>query len=321
MRFIQIQNPGPHAKLQLTQGPKPQCRSSELLVEVHAAAVNRADLLQRAGKYPPPQGESEVPGLELAGKVVALGSKVMGFELGDKVYGLVGSGAFAQFCAVDASLAHRIPQGWSYTMAAAVPEALTTAYATLYDLGKLKAKQTLLMHGAGSGIASLALQMARLSKAFVITTVGDEEKRIKAQALAHQVIKYKEQDFEDLIEEQSVDLIVDFVGGDYFNRHLHLLKPKGKLVQIACMSGSTVECNLALLMRKRLQITGFVLRPQSLNEKARLWKLAHAHWFGALENGTLKPIVDSVFPIEELEQAQECMRLGQHFGKISIRVR
>jgi len=277
--------------------------------------------MQRYGKYPPPAGESDIPGLEVAGDVVEVGRKVRQFKPGDRVYGLVGSGAYAELCPVDESLAHLIPPGWDYRLAAALPEALTTVYATLFDLGSLQPGQILLIHGAGSGIASLAIQMAKLTKAKVITTVGDKSKIEKALALgADQVINYKENDFEDLIEEQSINLILDFIGGDYFNKHLHLLRPQGKLIQIACLKGSTVECNLALIMRKRLQITGFVLRPQSIEEKTRLWNLAHKHWYNSLINKNLVPIIDREFKLEEIGQAHQYMQSSEHFGKIVIHV-
>ena len=292
-----------------------------MLVRVRATALNRADLMQRYGKYPPPAGESDIPGLEVAGDVVEVGRKVRQFKPGDRVYGLVGSGAYAELCPVDESLAHLIPPGWDYRLAAALPEALTTVYATLFDLGSLQPGQILLIHGAGSGIASLAIQMAKLTKAKVITTVGDKSKIEKALALgADQVINYKENDFEDLIEEQSINLILDFIGGDYFNKHLHLLRPQGKLIQIACLKGSTVECNLALIMRKRLQITGFVLRPQSIEEKTRLWNLAHKHWYNSLINKNLVPIIDREFKLEEIGQAHQYMQSSEHFGKIVIHV-
>jgi putative PIG3 family NAD(P)H quinone oxidoreductase len=297
----------------------PEYSQTQMLVQVKATALNRADLMQRLGKYPPPQGESDIPGLELAGEVIEVGSKVSQFKPGDKIYALVASGAQAEYCVVEPSLAHHIPKGWDYLHAAALPEALTTAHATLFDEGKLQPDQTLLIHGAGSGIASLAIQMAKLTGAHVISTVGNVLKIEKAMALgADQLINYNEHDFEDLIEEQSIDLIIDFVGGDYFNRHLHLLKPKGSIIQIACQKGSTVECNLALIMRKRLHIIGFVLRPQSLAEKTRLWSLAHNHWQPYLECEQLKPIIDSEFTFDNIEQAHQYMHEGTHFGKIVI---
>lgn len=321
MRYVHIDNPGANSHLELVEGPEPEYTDTQILVQVKATALNRADLMQRHGKYPPPLGESDIPGLEVAGVVVALGNKVTRFKPGDMVYGLVGSGAYAEYCAVEQSLAQLIPNNWDFPLAAALPEALTTVYATVFDLGKLKAEQTLLIHGAGSGIASLAIQMAKLINAKVITTVGDKSKIEKAQALgADKVIEYKTNDFEDLIEEHSIDLIIDFIGGDYFNKHLHLLKSQGKLIQIACLKGSTVECNLALIMRKRLQIIGFVLRPQSLEEKSRIWKLAHEHWLDALLNKKLTPVVDREYAFEEIEQAQQYMQSGELFGKIVIRV-
>ena len=321
MRYIHIENPGPNSHLVIAEGPKPDYSDSQILVQVKATALNRADLMQRYGTYPPPKGESNIPGLELAGEVVAVGSKVSHFEPGDRVYGLVASGAYAEFCPVEETLAHLIPDNWDYTLAAALPEALTTVYATLFDLGSLQPGQTILIHGAGSGIASLAIQMAKLSNAKVITTVGDKNKIEKAQRLgADQVIEYKEHDFEDLIENDSINLIIDFIGGNYFNKHLNLLKPQGKLIQIACLKGSTVECNLALIMRKRLQIIGFVLRPQSIEEKTRLWKLAHQHWHDSLINKKLTPIIDREFQFEEIEQAQQHMNSSEHFGKIVIHI-
>jgi NADPH2:quinone reductase len=321
VRYIHIENPGSHNELVILEGEIPQYNESQILVRVKATALNRADLMQRHGKYPPPEGESDIPGLEIAGDVIAIGAKVTQFKPGDKVYGLVGSGGYAEFCAVNESLAHLIPENWNYSLAAALPEALTTVYATVFDLGELRENQILLIHGAGSGIASLAIQMAKLTKAKVVTTIGDNSKKEKALMLgADQVILHKENDFENLIEDHSVDLILDFIGGDYFNKHLHLLKPKGKLIQIACINGSSVECNLSLIMRKRLQIIGFVLRPQTLNEKARLWTLAHERWDDFLLSQRLKPIIDSEFPFEQIEEAHQYMNSGKHFGKIVINI-
>ncbi len=321
MRYIHIENPGPKNHLVVMEGPNPNYNDSQILVRVRATALNRADLMQRLGKYPPPAGESDIPGLEIAGDIVAVGSAVNQFKPGDRVYGLVGSGGYAEYCPVEASLAYHIPQGWSYTLAAGLPEAFTTVYATLFDLGSLQSGQTLLIHGAGSGISTLAIQMAKMTGAKVITTAGDLYKIEKAQALgADQIIHYKEHIFEDLIEEQSVDLVIDFIGGNYFNSHLRLLKPQGKLIQIACINGSIVECNLALIIRKQLQITGFVLRPQSLKEKTRLWKSAHQQWFNLIQNNLLKPIIDTEFSLEQIEQAHEYMQAGKNFGKIIIRV-
>ncbi|KTD09212.1 quinone oxidoreductase [Legionella gratiana] len=319
MRYVHIENPGPHSRLFIENGATPEYSDSQILVRVKATALNRADIMQRYGKYPPPPGESEIPGLEIAGDVIEVGAKVSHFRPGDKIYGLVGSGAYAEFCPVEASLAHHLPENWDYTLAAALPEALTTAYATLFDLGNFQSGQNLLIHGAGSGIASFTIQMAKLVHGNVITTVGTDDKVEKAVKLgANQVINYNKQDFEDLIEDHSIDLVIDFIGGEYFNKHLHLLKPKGKLIQIACLKGSAVECNLALIMRKRLEIIGFVLRAQSIEEKAKLWSDAHKMWITSLKIKQLTPIIDSTFNLEHIEEAHRYMQSSAHFGKIVV---
>lgn len=319
MRYVHIEHPGPKSHIIIKEGPKPDISSSQILVQVKATALNRADLMQRQGIYPPPPGESDIPGLELAGIVVAIGSKVKSFKVGDKVYGLVASGAFAEYCAVEASLAQLIPAHWDFVTAAALPEALTTVFGSIFKIGQLRANQTLLVHGAGSGIASLAIQMAKLIGAKVITTVGDNEKVAKAKALgADQVIQYSTQDFDQLTLESSIDLILDFIGGDYFNKHLLLLKSKGKLVQISSLKGHRVECNLALIIRKRLQINGFILRSQPLADKARLWRLAHNNWDKYLQDKRLYPIIDAIYPFSQMEEAQAYMDSGKHFGKIVV---
>lgn len=320
MRYVHIENPGPHSRLVIQNAPLPQYSKSQILVHVKATALNRADIMQRFGTYPPPPGESEILGLELAGDVIAVGSNITHFKPGDKVYGLVGGGAYAEYCPVEASLAQIIPENWDYNLAAALPESLITGHATLFELGTLKSGQTLLIHGANSGISSLAIQMAKRAHAIAISTAGSESKIEKALRLgADQIIHYGKQNFENLITDHCVDLVVDFIGGDYFNKHLHLLKPKGKLIQIACLKGSKVECNLALLMRKRLQIIGFVLRAQSIKEKTKLWKSAHKKWFELLKNKQLVPIIDSVFTLDQIEEAHQYMQSRTHFGKIIIR--
>ena len=279
MRYIHIENPGSHSRLRVLEKPKPHPQKGQLLIRVHAAALNRADLMQRYGKYPPPPGECDIPGLEISGEVVEIGGEDNQFAVGDKVYALVGSGAFADYCLTHEQLTAKIPPEWDMFHAAALPEALITVHATIFSLGGLLPEQNLLVHGAGSGIGSLAIQMAYQARAHVTTTAGNHEKIMQALNLgARQAINHTTHDFEDLIPEASLDVILDFVGGDYFNKHLHLLKPQGKLVQIACIKGSLVECNITLLMRKRLHILGVVLRSQSLEEKSLLWQQAHHRW-------------------------------------------
>ncbi|WP_028388809.1 NAD(P)H-quinone oxidoreductase [Legionella fairfieldensis] len=321
MRCVLIDNPGQQSRLVFSERPTPICGQKQLLIRVKATALNRADLMQRQGKYPPPPGESDIPGMEVAGEVVAVGSQVKRFQVGDRIYGLVASGAYAEYCCIHQDLAAPIPDNWDFTYAVAIPEALMTAHATLFSLGRLKAKQTLLIHAAGSGISSLAIQMASYKAAKVITTASSAEKITKAKKLgASLIINYKEEDFVTIIEEQSVDLVVDFIGGNYFDNHLKLLKPQGKLIQIACMQGHLAECNLATIMKKRLQIIGFVLRPQTIAEKSKLWHSAQQLWSAALVEQSIIPVIDSEFKFEELEKAHTYMQNNAHFGKIVIRI-
>ncbi|KTD19306.1 quinone oxidoreductase [Legionella lansingensis] len=321
MRCILIDNPGPQSRLQLSEQEIPSCKKEEVLIRVKATALNRADLLQRQGKYPPPPGESIIPGLEVAGEVIAIGSAVTRFKTGDRIYGLVGGGGYAEYCCVNQHLAEPIPIGWDYTYAAALPEALMTAHAAIFLLGQLKSTHTLLIHAAGSGISSLAIQMAKLQGAQIITTTSGDEKIAKAKKLgATLVINYKKEDFETVLGERSVDVIVDFIGGSYFLKHLKLLKPQGKLTQIACMQGHLAETNLLLIMQKRLQINGFVLRSQSIAEKASLWQSMQKQWATVLLNKDLAPIIDSEFSLEDIEQAHARMYSSDHFGKIVVRI-
>lgn len=319
MRCVLIDNPGPQNRLLIVEQEKPSCSPEQLLVRVKAAGVNRADLLQRRGKYPPPAGESTIPGLEIAGVVEAVGSAVNQFQPGDHVYGLVAGGAYADYCCVHQNLAALIPDGLSFSTAAALPEALTTAHVCVFLIGQLKPGQIFLIHAVGSGIASMAIQMARYQGASVITTASSQEKITKASSLgATQIINYKTEDFAALLGEQSIDLIVDFIGGDYFAKHLKLLKPQGKLVQIACMQGAQVNCDLVALMQKRLNIYGFVLRTQSLEEKTAIWQSMQQRWAQALNNKDIVPIIDSEFDLNDIEAAFARMQDNQHFGKIII---
>jgi NADPH2:quinone reductase len=321
MRCVIIDNPGLDSRLLIEEQEKPTCGKEQILVRVKAAALNRADILQRRGKYPAPPGESTILGMEIAGEVVELGSAVNNFKLGDRVYALVAGGGYAEYCCVHQNLATVMPTQWDFTYAAALPEALMTSHASIFLIGQLKSEQTLLIHAAGSGISSLAIQMAKHLGAKVISTTSKQEKMDKAEKLGvFELINYNKDDFETVIKERSVDLVVDFIGGDYFAKHLRLLKPQGKLVQLACMQGNLVECDLALCMRKRLEIHGFILRYQSISEKAALWKSMQHQWTTALLNKQVVPVIDSEFKLEDIESAHTRMQSSAHFGKIIIRM-
>lgn len=212
-------------RLEIVEGKIPSIQVEQILVKVHATALNRADLMQRQGKYPPPPNESAIPGLEVAGEVAALGTGVTRFKTGDRIYGLVGSGAYAEYCPVNQFLAEKMPSDWSFEYAAALPEALTTAHATLFELGNLSSRETMLVHAAGSGITTMAIQMAKLAQAYVFTTASGAVKAEKAIALgADQVINYRQEDFASAISADSLDLILDYMGGEYFAKHIGLLK-------------------------------------------------------------------------------------------------
>lgn len=321
MHCIEIIDPGPHSQLRLVEQAMPRCGNQQVLIKVNATALNRADLMQRQGKYPPPPGESAIPGLEVAGEVITIGQDVTRFKLGDKIYGLVGSGGYATHCLVHQNLAELVPKNWDYIYAAALPEALITAHSTLFMQGQLQSGQSLLIHAAGSGISTLAIQMAALSQAQIITTASNEQKMAQALRLgASQVINYKKEDFAEIIAANSLDLVIDFIGGNYFAKHLALLKPQGRLIQIACMQGHRVELDLALLMRKRLNLEGFVLRSQSLAEKTLRWQSAHQCWGEAIAKQQLKPVIAATFNFNEIDKAQQYMLSGSHFGKIVILV-
>lgn len=320
MRSILVQNPGPNSQLSLVEQDMPVCHNEQILIKVKATAVNRADIMQRMGLYPPPHGETNTPGLEVAGEVIAVGKNVHRFKIGDRVYGLVGSGGYSTHCLIHQNLAAPMPDDWDYLYAASIPEALITAHSTVFLLGKLQPEQTFLVHAAGSGIASFAIQMARTINAKVITTASIKTNMEKAIELgANEVINYKTEDFAKIVPDHSVDLILDFIGGDYFPKHIKLLKSKGTLIQIASLGGSEVKLDLAQLMRKRLLIEGFVLRSQTIEEKSHLWKSAQERWSAALFSKQVRPIIDSKFGIEMIEEAHQHL-LGPHFGKIVVSV-
>lgn len=318
MLAVLIENSGSKARLILKEQAKPRLLDQQLLVKVHAFALNRADLLQRFGHYPPPPGESSIPGLELAGEIVRVGRQVSQFKPGDNVYGLVGSGAYAQYCVVHESLATCIPSHWSFATAAAIPEALTTASATL-DLARLAKGENFLIHAAGSGISTMAIQMGHIIGANISTTVSSDEKgRLAALLGADTIINYRNNDFASVLSAKSIDVIIDYLGGEAFAKHLHLLRERGRLVQIATMYGRNTNLDLLTLMQKRLQISGFILRAQSLVEKIGLWHNAHQRWFPELLAGNLRPIIDRIFPFAAIEDAQQHMLDNKHFGKIVI---
>ena len=324
--IIRTGDGGPEV-LQLAEVPSPTPTGTQLLVDVHATALNRADLIQRRGGYPPPPGESEVLGLEVAGTVSAVGSAVEnGVSEGDRVFGLVGGGGYAEQTLIDYRMAMPIPDGWSFEQAAAVPEVFFTANENIFTLGKLSAGETILIHAGGSGVGSTGIQISRHAGATVFVTAGTQEKIDKCKALgAVDGINYKTTDFvteiQRLTDGQGVDVVLDFIGAPYLERNLSILKTKGRLLQVGLIAGASAEINLGAVMRNRLQIIGSVMRPQSIEEKIAITRRFVERWLPELKRGVLQPIIDTVFPLAQAQQAHEYMEANRNFGKILLKVR
>ncbi len=300
--------------------PNPQ--KGEVLIAVRAAGVNRADLLQRAGKYPPPAGVSTVMGLEVSGVVTALGEGVSGLSLGDEVCALLAGGGYAERVAVPAEQVFPKPPGLTFEESAAIPEAFITAYANLLFEGRHKGQERVLIHGGSSGVGTAAIQLARVLGAEVACTVGSAKKADACRRLgASMCIDYKEQDFESTVLEWTagagVDLVLDIIGAEYFAKNLVVLAPKGRLVIIAVMGGSRTEVDLSVIMRKRLSIVGSVLRGRSIEEKGSLVQ-GFASRFLSMFGSDLLPVVDSCFAFDSAEKAHARMKSSEHIGKIVL---
>ena len=313
--------------LQLAEVPAPTPTATQLLVDVHATALNRADLIQRRGGYPPPPGESEILGLEIAGTVLEVGDAIAdGISKGDRVFGLVGGGGYAEQAVIDYRMAMPIPDGWSFEQAAAVPEVFFTANENIFTLGKLSADETILIHAGGSGVGSAGIQISRHAGATVFVTAGTPEKIEKCKALgATAGINYKTNDFvaeiQRLTDGQGVDVVLDFIGAPYLERNLSILKTKGRLLQVGLIAGATAEINLGAVMRNRLQIIGSVMRPQTIDEKIAITQRFVERWLPELKRDVLQPIIDTVFPLAEARQAHAYMEANRNFGKILLRVK
>ncbi len=312
--------------LKIGQVPSPEPMDTQLLVDVHVTALNRADLIQRRGGYPPPPGESEILGLEIAGTVAQMGGAVTGFEPGSRVFGLVGGGGYAEQAVIDYRMAMHIPDKWGFEQAAAVPEVFFTANENIFTLGRLAPGETILIHAGGSGVGSAGIQMAHHAGARVFVTAGSTAKINRCKALgAVDGINYKTDDFVALIQEftnrKGVDVVLDFIGAPYLARNLTLLKTQGRLLQVGLIGGSSAAINLSLLMRNRLQIIGSVMRPQSVLEKISITERFVHRWLPLLKDGTLQPIIDTVFPLVQAGEAHEYMESNRNFGKILLKVR
>ena len=325
MTAIAISKPGGPEVLVPDQRPVPKPGPNEILIKVEAAGVNRPDVLQRMGLYPVPPGASDLPGLEVAGEVVALGEGVTKRKIGDKVMSLVAGGGYAEYCLTHESHAMSVPKGFSMTEAGAVAETLMTVWHNVFERGGLKPGETLLIHGGSSGIGTMAIQMAKAHGAKVFVTVGGQDKVDACLKLgADAAINYKTDDFvartKALTDGVGVDVILDMVGGDYIDRNYEAAAVEGRIVQIAFLGGSKATPNFAKLMMKRLHHTGSTLRPRSVADKAAMVSAIEAKAMPWLAAGKVKPLMDSTFPLKEASKAHARMESSQHIGKIVLTV-
>lgn len=323
MRQVVFAGAGGPEVIRLETGPVPQPGPGQVLVEVVAAGVNRPDCLQRAGGYPPPPGATAVPGLEIAGRVVALGDGVTSPALGDEVCALVISGGYAEYCLAEAPLCLPIPKPLSLLEAAGLPENYYTVYDNVFTRGRLAKGETILVHGGSSGIGSTAIQLAHQAGARVIATAGSDEKCAFCRELgADETINYRAADFVEevkrLTDGQGVNVILDMVGGPYVQRNLACLALEGRLVQIAFLQPSRVDIDLLPVMVKRLTFTGSTLRPRSVALKAAIADHLRRDVWPMLETGTIRPVIHATFPLEQAREAHALMESSAHSGKIML---
>ncbi|WP_369062544.1 NAD(P)H-quinone oxidoreductase [Caulobacter sp. 73W] len=318
MTAIAVENgSGPAEALKPVTVARPVPKAGEILIRVAAAGVNRPDLLQRLGAYPPPPGAPDTLGLEVAGEVVVGAGR---WSAGDKVCALLGGGGYAEYAVVDARHALPIPKGLSLTEAAALPETVFTVFANVFEHGALKEGETLLVHGATSGIGTTAIQMAKAAGAKVIATARGADKAAQAKTLGADIaVDASKEDFAEAAKAAGgVDVVLDMVGASYFDQNLDALKTGGRIVYIASLGGGTLNVPVFGLMRKRAVLTGSTLRPRDADEKARLTAEVERRVWPWVEAGALKPLIDATFPLGEADKAHAHLEGGSHVGKIVL---
>jgi len=320
MKAIEIAEPGGPDVLRVVERPVPDVRAGEVLVRVAAAGVNRPDIMQRQGKYPPPPGAPDIPGLEIAGEIVAAASDSL---RGRQVCALVSGGGYAEFCAVPAVQCLSIPQGVSIVEGAAIPETYFTVWTNLFDRGRLQRGERALIHGGTSGIGTTAIQLGRAFGATMLATAGTKEKCDACVGLgASRAIDYRQEDFVEAVRQATngdgVDLILDIVGGDYLQRNLACLRMNGRLVQIGLMSESKSIVDLRPVLQKRLTITGSTLRARTPDEKGAIARAVEANVWPLLERGEVRPIVHATFPLAQAADAHRALESGQVIGKVVL---
>ena len=323
MTAIEIASPGGPEQLKPTRRPVPVPGSDDVLIRVAAAGVNRPDVMQRQGRYPPPKGASDLPGLEVAGEIAAVGSDVSSFKVGDKVTALLPGGGYAEFAVASAPLCLPVPAGLSMVEAAAIPETFFTVWTNLFERGRCKAGDTVLIHGGTSGIGTTAIQLAAALGARVFATAGSDDKARACERLgAVRAINYKTQDFVEVLREatagRGVDVILDMVGGSYLAQNLEIAAVEGRLCVISLLGGARAELNLGTMLAKRLTVTASTLRARTVPEKAAVADAVHCHVWPLLIDGRVRPIIYKTFPLAEASAAHALMETSNHIGKIVL---
>lgn len=325
MTAVEIKEFGGPEELVPTTRPVPRPGAGEVLVKVAAAGVNRPDVLQRQGYYNPPPGASDLPGLEIAGTVVALGEGVSGWKVGDKLCALLGGGGYAEYATAPVPQCLPAPKGLSMIEAAAIPETFFTVWTNVFERGRLQPGETFLVHGGSSGIGTTAIQLAKNWGARVFATAGDDAKCKACEDLgAEKCVNYKTQDFVDVLKAatggKGIDVVLDMVGGDYTAKNIELMAMEGRSVQIATLRGQKVEVNLARIMMKRLTITGSTLRARTVEQKGAVAEAVHRHVWPWLEAGKVKPVIFKTLPFASAAEAHRLMESSAHIGKIMLTV-
>jgi NADPH2:quinone reductase len=325
MRAIEISQPGGPEVLRPCERLMPQAGAGEVLIRVHAAGVNRPDVLQRSGSYPPPPDASDLPGLEVAGEIVSGDLDGSGFNRGDLVCALAHGGGYAEYCVVPIGQCLPIPKGWSVLEAASLPETFFTVYGNVFDRAKLAAGETLLVQGGSSGIGVTAIQMATAMGHRVFVTAGTDDKcRACEQLGAERGINYRTEDFVEVVKSltdgKGANVMLDMVAGDYVNRELRCLADDGRLVIIALLGGATGEINFGEVLRRRLVITGSTLRPRPVAFKRHIAQQLRSQVWPLLESGRIKPVIYQTFPLEQAADAHALMETSTHVGKIMLQV-
>jgi NADPH:quinone reductase len=323
MNCVEIVEPGGPEVLKPTRRPVPRPAASEVLIRVRAAGVNRPDVSQRVGRYAPPPGVTDIPGLEVAGEVAALGADEKDWKVGDKLCALVAGGGYAEYVTAPTLQCLPIPGKLGMVEAAALPETFFTVWSNLYDRARLKPGETLLVHGGSSGIGTTAIQLAGKLGARVITTAGSAEKcRVCEELGAERAVNYKDEDFveaaKDFTGGRGVDVVLDMVGGDYISRNIKAMATDGRHVSIAFLGGSTAEVNFMPVMLKRLTLTGATLRPQSVERKGEIALSLKQHAWPLIASGEIKPVIHTTFPLAEAAEAHRLMESSRHIGKIVL---